>query len=190
MQVFPRFTSSLTRLSTGGEMEQPNQPVPQHNKIVRWICWAMTAIAAIVLAIMMFLSVADVILTQAFLRPIEGTFEIVGLLVIVVGCLGLGYTQRTKGNISIDIVPNRFSSRGKAILNIFSYSMSIVLCAIIVWQLSLRTYDYMFKTLGGKTITLQIMLWPFMLLMDICFAWVAVIYILDLINTFKEVFKR
>jgi len=34
-------------------MEQPNKPVTQYNKIVRWICWVMTAISAVVLAIMM-----------------------------------------------------------------------------------------------------------------------------------------
>lgn len=175
--------------STGGKMAQQNQPAGQYNKIIRWICWVLIAVSCVVLAIMMFLSVADVIATQ-FLHPIQGTFEIVGLLVIVVGCLGLGYAQLTKSNISIDIIPNRFSSTGKAILNIFSYSMSIVLCAIIVWQMAFRTYDYIFKTLGGKTVTLHILLWPFMFLMTICFAWVMVIYIIDLINSFKEVFKR
>ena len=172
-------------------MAQQNQPAPQYqyHKTVRWICWAMTAIAAVVLAIMMFLSVADVIATQ-FLHPIQGTIEIVGLLVVVVGCLGLGYAQLTKSNVSIDIIPNRFSSTGKAILDIFSYTMSVGLCSILVWRMSLRSWDYIFKTLGGKTVTLHITLWPFMALMTICFAWLMVIYIIDLYHALKEVFKK
>jgi TRAP-type transport system small permease protein len=175
---------------TQEQESQQAQQALQYNKVIRWICWVMTAIGAAVLTIMMFLSVADVIGRYFFLHPVEGTFEIVGLLVIIVGCLGLGYCQMVKGNINIDIVTNRFSPRGKAILNIFSYAMSVGLCFIFCWQMSLRAYDYMFKTLGGKTVTLHITIWPFMLLMDICFAWLTVIYIIDLVNAFKEVFKR
>jgi hypothetical protein len=44
--------------------------------------------------------------------------------------------------------------------------------------------------LKGLTITLKIPLWPFMLLMAISFAWVAIIFVIDLYNSFREVLKR
>jgi len=157
---------------------------------VVWICRTMTAIGALVLAIMMFLSVADICGRFFFKKPITGTYEIVSLMVILVGCLGLGYCQLVKGNIMIDIVTKRFSPRGQAIMNIISYLISIGVCALVTWQVSLRMWDYLHKTLGGRTINLGIVFWPFMLIMALCFAWVTVIFCLDLYHAFKEVIKR
>jgi TRAP-type C4-dicarboxylate transport system permease small subunit len=160
------------------------------NDVIMKICWAMTAIGAVTLGIMMFFSIVDICGRYFFNKPIEGTVEVVGLLVVIVGCLGLGYCQLLKGNISIDIVVSRFTPRGRAILNICSYIMSVAICVIVTWQVWLRSSDYMHKIIGGETITLGIRLWPFMLLMAICFAWVTFIFILDLINTFREVFEH
>jgi TRAP-type C4-dicarboxylate transport system permease small subunit len=150
----------------------------------------MTAIGAMVLAIMMFLSVADICGRFFFNRPINGTWEVVSLMVVLVGVLGLGYCQLVKGNIMIDIFTKRLSPRGQAIMNVISYLISIGVCAIVCWQVSLRMHDYMFKQLGGKTITLGIILWPFMLLMAVCFAWVTAIFCIDLYHAFREVLKR
>ena len=173
-------------------MEELKQRVSQitFNGTISWICWVLTAMGAVVLGVMMFYSVADIIGRYFFRKPIEGTVELIGLLVVVVGVLGLGYCQLLKGNIAIDIVTSRFTRRGRAILNICSYLMSIAVCVIITWQVFLRSNDYMNKTLGGETIILGIRLWPFMFLMGVCFTWVTFIFILDLINAFREVFKH
>jgi TRAP-type C4-dicarboxylate transport system permease small subunit len=111
-------------------------------------------------------------------------------MVVLVGCLGLGYCQLVKGNIMIDVVTKRLSPRWQAILNVISYLISIAVCGLVCWQISLRMHDYILKQLGGKTITLGIVLWPFMLLMAICFAWVTMIFCLDLYHAFREVLKR
>jgi len=160
-----------------------------HPAIV-WTCRSMTAIGAVVLAIMMFLSVADICGRFFFNKPIEGAYEIVSLMVVLVGCLGLGYCQLVKGNIMIDVVTKRLSPRWQAILNVISYLISIAVCGLVCWQISLRMHDYMLKQLGGKTITLGIVLWPFMFIMAVCFAWVTVIFCIDLYHSFREVLKR
>lgn len=171
-------------------MDQEKRELLGYNRSVVWICRTLTAMAAVVLSIIMFLSIADISGRFFFKKPIEGTYEIVSLMVVVVGCLGLGYCQLVKGNIMIDIFTKRLSPRGQAIMNIISYLISIGVCAIITWQVSLRMHDYMLKQLGGKTITLGIVLWPFMLLMVLCFAWVTAIFCIDLYHAVREVFKR
>ncbi len=172
------------------ETSQDKRELTGYNRTIMWTCRAMTAIGAVVLAIMMFLSVADICGRFFFNKPIEGTYEIVSLMVVLVGCLGLGYCQLVKGNIMIDVVTKRLSPRWQAILNVISYLISIAVCATVVWQVSLRMWDYMHKQLGGETITLGIILWPFMLLMAVCFAWVTVIFCIDLYHAFREVLKR
>ena len=172
------------------EVSQDKRELTGYHPVIVWICRSMTAIGAIVLGVMMVISVVDICGRFFFSKPIEGTYELVSLMVVLVGCLGLGYCQLVKGNISIDIITKRLSPRGQAVLNIISYLIAIGVCGLVVWQTSMRMYDYLFKQLGGKTITLGIVLWPFMLLMTICFAWVTVIFCIDLFHSFKEVFKR
>jgi TRAP-type C4-dicarboxylate transport system permease small subunit len=172
------------------EIAPDKRDLSSFHPVIVWICRTMTAIGAVILAIMMFLSVADICSRFFFNKPITGTYEIVSLMVVVVGCLGLGYCQLVKGNIMIDIVTKRLSPRGQAMMNIFSYLISISMCAIVTWQVSLRMWDYLFKQLGGKTVTLGIIFWPFMGLMALCFAWVTAIFCLDLYRSVREVIKR
>jgi len=161
-----------------------------YNRILVWIARSMTAIGAVVLAVMMFLSIADISGRNLFHKPVEGTYEIVSLMVIVVGVLGLGYCQLVKGNIMIDIFTKRLSPRGQSIMNTISYLIAIGVCVIVAWQVLLRMWDYMHRELGGKTVTLGIPLWPFMLLMAVCFAWVTAIFCIDLYNALREVFRH
>ena len=82
-------------------------------KVVKWICLVLIGISSVTLAIMLFVSVADVVARGVFLHPIQGTFELVGLLMVVIGCLGMGYCQFIKGNVAIDILLNRLNKEGK-----------------------------------------------------------------------------
>lgn len=183
-------TSQETRQIISQEVSQEKRELTGFHPIIRGICRFMTAIGAVVLATMMCLSVADICGRNFFNRPIDGTYEIVSLMVVLVGCLGLGYCQLVKGNIMIDVVTSRLSPRWQATLNVISYLISIAVCGIVCWQISLRMHDYLLKQFGGKTITLGIVLWPFMFVMALCFAWVTVIFCIDLYHAFREVLKR
>jgi len=181
----------------GGEMTQDvtleakkvdKRELKGYNPTLVWTARSMTAVGAVVLACIMFLSVADIVGRNVLLIGINGTYEIVSLMVVVVGVLGLGYTQLVKGNIMIDIIVKRLSPKGQAIMNSVSYTIAIGVCVIVAWQVLLRTWDYMHRQLGGETVTLGIPLWPFMALMVVCFLWVTAIFCLDLYKALREVF--
>ena len=159
-------------------------------KPVTKISELLVAISAIAIGIMMFVSIADICGRFFFLAPIEGTFEIVGLLLVITSSLGLGWCQLLKGNIRIDVLYNRLGRKGQVTLDIVSYLLSAAVCIIITWQASLMASDFMFKQLGTTTGTLGVLIWPFMLIMTMGFAWVTIIFIIDLVNSFIEMVKR
>jgi TRAP-type C4-dicarboxylate transport system permease small subunit len=171
-------------------MDQTLQPESQLNPVVKWICNVMIAISAGALVIMLFISVADVIGRSFFLHPIQGTSELVGMLLVITSALGFGYCQLMKGNVNIDIFVKRFSRRGQGVLNIISNLMSLAVCVIIAWKGMAMVLQYSSEKLGSTSATLGILLWPFMLIMSLGFAWVGVIFIIDLYNAFLVVFKR
>jgi len=156
---------------------------------IEWISKLFCYISAASLGVMMVVSIADII-GRGFMHPIKGIFEMVGLLMVIAGALGLGYCQMVKGNIMISLVTDRLKPRWKALVFVFSYIASIAVCVLVVWQVGLRMLENMSNGAAGQTMDLRWPLWPFMLLMVVGFAWATVIFVNDLVNSLKEVFRR
>ena len=171
-------------------MNQQKRQLSRFNTVMIRVSMVMAAIAAITLAVMMLVAVIDVGGREFFLAPLEGAFELGGILLVIAGSWGMGYCQLQKGNIRISVLTDLFPPRVQASLYVVAYLICIAATAIICWQGSLRMYDYIFKELGGVTETLSMPFWPFMLMMAIGFGWVCIIFIIDLFNSFVEVFKR
>ena len=171
-------------------MEQQPEQKPKSNNIIKSISQVLAAISAATLSVMMFLTVADVCTTNLFFRPIEGTAELVGLLLVVTAALGLGWCQLVKGNVRITIAWERFSLRGRSIIDICNYVICIAATSIIAWQGALMVHEYMSKQLGSKSTIMGVLLWPFIIVMVIGFTWATVIFLIDLYKSFVEVFKR
>jgi TRAP-type C4-dicarboxylate transport system permease small subunit len=171
------------------EFEEPTPEIEIKGPMAR-ISEILLIVSAIALFIMMLLSIADICGRYFFLKPIQGTTELVGILLVVTSSLGLGWCQYLKGNITIDLLPKRLGPKGQAVLSIISYLLSIAVCVIISWQATLMMTQYIIEPLGGTTATLHIVIWPFILIMTGGFIWVTVVFIQDLYNSFKEVFKK
>jgi TRAP-type C4-dicarboxylate transport system permease small subunit len=171
-------------------MEQQPTATPESNKVLKRVSGVMAAIGAATLGVMMMLSVADVIGRKFFLHPIQGTAELVGILLVIASSTGLGYCALIKGHVRITIFWDRLSRRGKAVDDIVAYILSLAGTVIITWQASIRMYTYIFKQLGGRTAIMALPIWPFMAVMVIGFAWLALVLIFHLIASIREVMKR
>jgi TRAP-type C4-dicarboxylate transport system permease small subunit len=158
-------------------------------RIVKRISEWMVVVSCVMLAIMMFVSTADVIGRYFFDKPLEGSWELTGMSLVVCGSFAMAYTQFVKGHIQINIICDRLSRRWRAGVYIFSYTVCIIACALVVWQAGTRMVDYFGKTVGGETISLGMPIWPFMLAMVIGFFWIALTFIVDIYDCFVEVLK-
>lgn len=171
-------------------MGQSSLPRSRFRRIILRISQVQVIISCTMLAIMMFISTADVVGRYFFLKPITGVWEIVSYAFVVCGAFALGYTQLVKGNISINLISDRLKPKVRAGVFIFSYLMCIAASALITWQGWIRMLTYAHKTVGGETITLGITIWPFMLIFSLGFFWVTVIFAIDIYDCIVEVFKR
>ncbi len=164
--------------------------VTRTSTAITWISRFMAGVAAIFLGVMMMVAVVDVCGRYFFNSPLEGAFELGGIFLVIAGTWGMGYCQLSKSNIRIDVVIGRFPRRVRAGFNIFAYLFCIVSTGILTWRSAVMTEEYMFIERGGLTHTLLIPYWPFMLAMAIGFAWLTVIFIVDLVRSIMEVAKR
>ena len=154
----------------------------------------MAIISAVVLAFMMILTVVDVSGREFFLSPVEGTYELIGIMLVIAGCLGMGYCQLNQANIRITVISDLLPARGQAIVYLVAYIIAAVTTGLVAWQGGLRAWEYFLRVIEGRLgavlVETQLPFWPFMLLLAIGFGWVCIIFIIDVVLTAKEVFRR
>lgn len=102
--------------------------------VVLRISKGLTSIAAVLLAFMVLLTVADVILRSAR-SPIVGTYEIVGLLGAILIGFSIPFTTWVKGHIRVDFFLLYLSERQRKVFNVATKCLGIALFVVIGWNL-------------------------------------------------------
>jgi TRAP-type C4-dicarboxylate transport system permease small subunit len=147
-------------------------------------------IAAIVLAAMMMLTVADVVGRYFFNSPIKGTWELIGLLLVCAGTWGLGYCQMQKAHISINIILQRFSPRVQALMLSFTYLVGLAAFSLLCWRMFVMAMRYSSTMKGYVTDTLEIPYPPFMFALSIGAGIMVLILIVDLIRSIADAVRK
>lgn len=104
------------------------------DKSVETLSLFLNGIGVVMLMAMMLLVTLDVIMRFVFRAPIEGIYEAVELMMAVVYCYGIAYTQRKKKHISVrlfvEIIPLGAARAVKLVVAVLCF----VLCVLITWQ--------------------------------------------------------
>jgi TRAP-type C4-dicarboxylate transport system permease small subunit len=122
----------------------------------------LTHVGSIALAVLMFLTVADVFGRYLFNRPVPGTFELTEMFMVLIVFMALGLAQQHKEHISLDLAYNYFPKRSKSVIDIFVEAVNLLIVAGITWQL----YEYSVRMAEGNytTAVLELPIRPFVLL--------------------------
>ena len=150
----------------------------------------MGGIAAVVLGIMMLNVTADVCGRKFFLAPINGTPELVAMMLVIAASLTLGYCQLNKSNIRISLFFDLFPPRWQSMLFAFAYIICAFVSGLICWRGWLRGWEYVFKGEAGETVTLGMPYWPFMILLALGFGWACILFLIDVYFSIVEVFRH
>jgi TRAP-type C4-dicarboxylate transport system permease small subunit len=94
----------------------------------------MLILAGMAVLLLMALATGNVVL-RIFHIPYRGAYEIVSFLGAIVIAFALGYTQKRKGNIVVDILTEKFPEKLNRVLDGISYFVSTVFFAVVSWQI-------------------------------------------------------
>ena len=135
-----------------------------HNisRIVSWIGRATLGAIALLLT-------ADVFLRGAFDQVIVGTFDLVGLLNVVLASCCIAYTASDRSHIAIKSLTLRFTVRTRVLVNSIAFLFGTVFAGLVAWRMIMRAMDEMALVVGPKTAMLEIPYAPFMILGGVCF---------------------
>lgn len=134
------------------------------------------------IAVMFLMSLATInVVLRIFHIPYSGTYEMVSFLGAIVIAFALGYTQKRKDHIVVDILTERFSKQTNRVLNIISYSITMIFFAVVSWQIFV--FGMKIAQSGEVSETLKIIYHPFIFSVSVGFAVLSLTIVIDLVKT-------
>ena len=142
----------------------------------------LNSIAGVAVTIMMLLTVADVLL-RAGGRPIIGTFEIVALLLALVIGFGIPQVSLDKGHVSMEVLVEKLSRKGKNIMHTFTRLLCLGLFAFI--GINLFNVGARFHASGEVSATIKIPFYPVAYGVAICCLLECCVFIFDIVRIWR-----
>lgn len=149
-------------------------------KITDYINWILLMLGGIAVLALMVLATGNVTM-RIFHAPFRGTYEIVGFLGAVVIAFALGYTQKRKDHIVVDILTEKFPPSVNRVLDAFNYFITMVFFGVVSWQIFV--WGFKILSVGELSETLKIIFYPFVLSVGLGFAVLSLTLLNDLLKT-------
>src|SRR5512139_4296660 len=138
-------------------------------------------------AVLLLMSIATV---NAFMRlPFikttwRGAYETVGFLGAIVIAFALGYTQKRKDHIVVDILTEKFPKRVNRVLDGINYFITTIFFAIVSWQVFV--WGMKISKSGEVSETLKIVFHPFIYSVSFGFAVFSLTLLIDFLKNLKS----
>ncbi len=129
---------------------------------------------------LMTLATGNVVLRVLHI-PFRGTYEIVSFLGACVIAFALGFTQKTKSNIVVDILSEKFPPALANILDKLVHLAIMVFFAVVAWQV----YVYAGKLVESNEVseTLKVIYYPFVYCVGLGFVVLAFTGLVDFLKS-------
>jgi len=151
------------------------------DKIDLFLNKALMAAGGIALLVLMILAAGNVTL-RIFHIPFSGSYEIISFLGAIVTAAALGYTQRNRDHIIVDILSEKFPPAVKKIVDAVSYLVISAFFAVVSWQTFL--WGLKIRESGELSETLKIVYHPFIFGVALGFAFLTLAGVVDLLKVF------
>jgi TRAP-type C4-dicarboxylate transport system permease small subunit len=152
------------------------------NSFFRVINKVLSIIGGTALSLMMFMTVADVIM-RAGGHPILGTYEMVALLLAVVIGFTIPMVSLGRGHVYMEIVLDKLSVRNKALMNTFTRILCFGLFAIIGYNLIMVGNEL--RTAGEVSSTLKIPFYPIAYGVGLVCFIECLVFIFDIVRVWR-----
>jgi len=130
----------------------------------------------------MFLTVAD-ILMRAFGHPLVGTYEVVSLSLALVIGFGIPRVSMERSHVYMEILLEKLSVRGKAIMNTFTRILCIALFLLIA--INLISVGNEFHASGEVSPTIKLPFFPVAYAVGVCCFIECFVFVQDIFKIWR-----
>ena len=139
----------------------------------------LVILGGIAVMALMLLATGNVVL-RIFGTPYRGAYEIVSFLGAVVIAFALGFTQKRKDHIVVDILTDHFSKELQNVIDKIADLVIMVFFGIVCWQI----YIWGIKIVESREVseTLKIPFYPFVFAVAVGFAMLSFTAFVDFLK--------
>jgi TRAP-type C4-dicarboxylate transport system permease small subunit len=152
-------------------------------KINKFLNKILMIVGSVAVLSLMSLATVNVVLRFFFNTPYRGAYELVGFMGALVIAFALGYTQKRKDHIVVDILTAKFPKRVNKILDRINYFVTTIFFAIVSWQVFV--WGMKISKSGEVSETIKIIFHPFVYSVSLGFAVFSLTLILDFMKNFQ-----
>ncbi|MEJ2156727.1 MAG: TRAP transporter small permease [Desulfobacteraceae bacterium] len=138
--------------------------------------------------LMMLLTTVDVIGAKLFLRPVDGSLDLMMILQLVAMSLALGTSYITGRHVQVEFFTPLLPKLVQRINRCFIRSLMLLLFIVMTWQLFVYGNDL--KLYGEVSSTIRIPLYPFTYAAAVAFIPACLAALAKWIQAIIEVFKH
>jgi TRAP-type C4-dicarboxylate transport system permease small subunit len=138
---------------------------------------ALMALSGVAVLALMLVATGNVVL-RIFSIPYRGTYEMVSFLGAIGVAFALACTQRTKGNIVVDILSSRYPAPLRKAVDAVSALLCAVFFGIVAWQIV--RWGLRIVASGELSETLKIVYHPFIFCVAAGFVLLTLTCLLDI----------
>lgn len=132
--------------------------------VIDRIITTLAGIAAVAMLLMLVVTVGNIVL-RLMAEPYNGTFEIVGMLSVVVNGLALAEAQRHKSHIAIDLLIEKTPIRAQLVVGAIVTVISGVMFFLLAQNLV--SYGLNLRDAGSVSESLRLPYWPLALVLAV-----------------------
>jgi TRAP-type C4-dicarboxylate transport system permease small subunit len=142
-------------------------------------------VGSVAVLLLMSIATGNAFMRLPFIKATwRGAYETVGFLGAIVIAFALGYTQKRKDHIVVDILTEKFPKRVNRVLDGINYFITTIFFAIVSWQVFV--WGMKISKSGEVSETLKIIFHPFIYSVAVGFAVFSLTLILDFLKNLKS----
>lgn len=169
-------------------MEQTSDVSAVERLLNRTSLW-FGGLSAAALVVMMLITVADVG-GRIFNHPLFGSYELIGMLLVAAGPLGMALCQKEGSHITVTLVVDLLPPGVRAVLQSIALFLSLGTFSVITWKMIELTVTYYAKGRGGVSADLGISLGHVSLVFSIGALLFSLMLLLHLVKSLTRHFRR
>ncbi|MEA2039035.1 MAG: TRAP transporter small permease [Thermodesulfobacteriota bacterium] len=152
-------------------------------KFIDWISDHLKKGGSICLAVMMFITCADVV-GRAFGHPFFGSVEVVTIMATLALAMSLPFTHDSKGHVGVEILVRLFSIKTQTIIELCTEILSFCLFGLLTWRMTL--YANTLRRSGEVTMNLKLPEYAVVYAMSFCLIILTIIILKGIILNIKK----
>jgi C4-dicarboxylate transporter DctM subunit len=140
------------------------------------------------IALMMFLTAADVLLRYLFNWPIPGSFEITEYLMAIAVSTTLAYCAIMKGHVRVEIIVSQFSQRVQTVVRCIVLLLGVGFFSLLTWQSAIQAENI--RLSGSFSSVLRLPDYPFVWVLFVGSALIFLVFLGDLYKYVAQAVKE